>query len=261
MSRIARICWITAALLGAIGCGRNAESLGPPETFRWVSQPITFSPPTGSWRREGDNSGGILGVRFVLTGGGGQCLSVGGYRLLADRDVRGKLERLVAARFALRARVPRKSRAPGPHGRHSPSRSRRDGGRQRRAQPRRQDYVTQQSGFVTADLEAAVRAAASYEPTLDDVLPRVRLHPERMQEPERWRIGIARDTTLAGHPAFASDDTLITPERPLLYHQVFWVVRGCAFQAVYQGTPQNLATFDRVIDSIQFPEAAVAVSN
>ena len=80
-------------------------------------------------------------------------------------------------------------------------------------------------------------------------------------EPERWRIGYERDTILAGYPAFASDDTLFTPERPLLYREIFWVVNGCAFKAVYQGTAANLPTFAEVVDSIQFPEGADVAAN
>ncbi len=74
-----------------------------------------------------------------------------------------------------------------------------------------------------------------------------------MQEPDRWRIGYERDTTIAGLSAFASYDTLITPERPLLYRQVFWVVGGCVFHTTYQGTRENLKTWYRLIESIQFP--------
>jgi hypothetical protein len=32
------------------------------------------------------------------------------------------------------------------------------------------------------------------------------------------------------------------------------VVNGCAFKAVYQGTPENLRAFARVVESIRFPE-------
>ena len=108
---------------------------------------------------------------------------------------------------------------------------------------------------MVADLQDALGAATAYQPTLQEVLPRVRLVPERMQHPEWWRIGYERDTTIAGLPAFASDDTLITPERPLLYHQIFWVVNGCAFHTTYQGTAENLKTWHRLIETIQFPES------
>lgn len=95
-------------------------------------------------------------------------------------------------------------------------------------------------------------------PTLADVLPAMRLVPENRQEPFRWRIGRERDTTLAGHPAFAGDDTLITPEGPLLYRQVIWVVNGCPFEATYQGLPKNAHVFDRWLATVRFPEASDA---
>src|SRR6185503_10254812 len=110
------------------------------------------------------------------------------------------------------------------------------------------------TGFASADLQAALRAAKNYEPTLEEVLPTIRLRPERTQNPEYWRIGYERDTVVAGRPAFASDDTLVLPEQTLLYHEVFWVVNGCAFKATFQGREENLATFHRVVETIQFPE-------
>jgi hypothetical protein len=229
---------LALAVGAAAGCGRRAESLLPPETFTWVAQRIAFSPPPEPWRREGDNGGGMLGVRFVLTGGGGQCISVGAFRLLAERDRREALAKLLSRRDSLYRREFLDAL--------SLARARTD-------DPAMTNYLSDSRSLVPYDLEAALRAATAYQPTLEEILPRIRLRPERMQEPERWRIGYERDTTLAGRPAFASDDTLITPERPLLYHEVFWVVEGCAFKAVYQGTAENLETFNRVVETIRFP--------
>lgn len=245
------------ALASVAGCGKEPEKLEPAETFTWVAQPITFSPPSGRWERQGENSGGMLGVRFILRGGGGQVISVAAYRLLSERNRREALEKLLSRRDSL-------SRPEFLH-ELSLARARTDNPvSEREAETAMSintwldramtDYLAESPGFVASDLEAAVQAATAYEPTLEELLPRIRLRPERMQEPERWRIGYERDTTLAGLPAFAGDDTLITPERPLLYHQVFWVVKGCAFNATYQGMPENLATFHRVVDSIVFPE-------
>jgi len=249
------------ALACAVGCGKRPESLEPAETFDWVAQPITFSPPPGQWQRQGDNGGGTLGVRFILTGGGGQCIGVAAYRLLAERGRRKALEKLISSRDSLSRREFLSSLSLA-RARTGDAISEREAATAQiinasldRAM---RDYFSGSPGFLASDLETALQAATAYEPTLDELLPHIRLTPERMQEPGRWRIGYERDTTLAGHPAFASDDTLITPERPLLYREIFWVVHGCAFKAVYQGTPQNLETFYRVTDSIQFPEEANA---
>lgn len=246
------------ALALAAGCAPRPEPLGAPETFHWVAQPVAFSPPPARWERQGDNGGGKLGVRFILRGGGGECISVSAYRRLAERSRRDALERLVAnhgsftQREFLDSLQFARARTDDPISEREAEAAARINAALDRASA---DYLAGSPGLTANSLEAALEAARDYEPTLAEILPAVRLVPERMQEPARWRLGYARDTTLAGLPAFVSHDTLVTPERPLLYTQVFWVVNGCAFDAVFQGTPENLGTFFRVVDSIRFPEA------
>lgn len=248
--------WL-AVLVALPGCGRGHEALQPEETFSWCRQPISFSPPPSRWYREGDNGGGTLGVRFILRGGGGQCISLAAYTWFAERDRRAVLARLAGRRDSLEQREflrelsLARTRTDDPLSDQEAAASLAVNAALDRAVS---DELAGQPGFVATDLEDASRAAAGYEMTLPEILPRIRLRPERMQEPARWLLGYERDTVIAGQPAFAGDDTLITPERPLLYHQVYWVVRGCAFQAVYQGTRENLTTFHRVLDSIRFPE-------
>lgn len=254
---------LAAALVSTAGCARGPAPLEPAETFTWVAQPIAFSPPPQGWERQGDNGGGTLGVRFILIGGGGQCISVAAYRLLAERDRREALEALLARRDSLsrheflRQLSLARARTENPISEREAASAQAINVALDRAMT---DYLADSPGFVVSDLEAALAAAQAYQPTLGEILPHIRLRPERMQEPERWRIAYERDTMLAGHPAFASDDTLFTPERPLLYREIFWVVRGCAFKAGYQGTDENLETFARLVDSIRFPEDSSAAT-
>lgn len=255
------------ALLASTGCASPAARNGSPlqaETFHWVAQPIAFSPPPARWERQGDNGGGLLGVRFILRGGGGQCISVYAHRQLAERDRREAIARLIARRDSLTRREfldemsIARARTDDPVSPRESATAEAINDALDRAQ---RDTFDDQPGFVAADLDAALRAANAYQPSLAELLPHIRLVPEHMQEPWRWRIAYERDTTLAGHAAFASDDTLITPERPLLYREVFWVVNGCAFKAVYQGTDQNLKTFAKVVGSIEFPEGQDVAAN
>jgi hypothetical protein len=210
------------------------------------------------WQRESERSGGLLGVRFVLTGGGGQCITVATYSTLGERDRRKDLAELIAKQDSmgrtefLRAVSHVRPRTDDPISEQERSSAAAINAALDRAIEHR---LTDNPQFVGSDLRAALDAATSYEPTLAEILPRIRLRPERMQEPGRWRIGYERDTTIAGYPAFASDDTLVTPDRPLLYRQVFWVVNRCAFEAIYQGTKDNVPTFNRLITSVQFPDS------
>jgi hypothetical protein len=188
------------AMLGALvaaGCGRvdpRAQvKLGPPERFDWVPEPIEFSPPPTAWRREGDNGGGLLGVRFILSGGGGQVMSVAAYRQWSEK-------------------LPRKE----------------------------------------------IALALAHQPTLAELLPHMRLVPGERQNPSWWVLGSGRDTVLAGLPAHVSNDTLLAPEQKLLYRQVYWVVDGTGFQAIYQGRPENQHVFEKLVESVRFPESDAA---
>ncbi len=260
MNRLTIICLLAVTAL-APGCGRKtsgAEALLPPETFEWIRQPVAFSPPPAQWERQGDGGAGTVGVRFILRGGGGQCISVAAHRQLAQRDRREGIAFLISGLDSL-------TRDEFLHNlsivryRSDEPISDRDAAT-RRAVDRALDgasdsYLAGSMGFVAADLETAHREASLYEPTLEELLPHIRLRPETMQHPEWWRIGYERDTLVGGLPAFASDDTLITPDgERLLYHEVFWAVKGCAFKATFQGRQENLDTFHRVVDSIHFPE-------
>jgi len=254
---------VLAGVTLCAGCGRGAggasAKLQPPEAFHWIWQPISFSPPPANWYRDGDNSGGELGVRFILRDGGGQVIEVSAYRQLAERERRSALARLIGRQDSLtkyefldQLSLARPNPADLPISDRESEAMRTINRSIDRAN---ENYLADNPGFATADLQSALRAAKGYEPTLAEMLPTIRLRPEKMQNPEYWRIGRERDTVLAGLPAFASDDTLVLPEQTLLYHEVFWVVNGCAFKATFQGRKENLALFDRIVDSVTFPKS------
>jgi len=256
---------LLAATAFLSGCGKGKGALLPEETFTWVRQPIAFSSPPAPWAREGDGGGGTVGVRFVLRGGGGQCISVAAFRQLAERDRREAIAKLIARHDSLSRREFHhelslaRPRMEDPISGREATAARAINLELDRAST---DYLAESMGFVAADLDAALRHASQYEATLAELLPHIRLRPDRMQHPEWWRIGYERDTVVAGLPAFASDDTLITPEgERLLYHEVFWVVKGCAFKATFQGKRENLETYRRVVDSIRFPEPVDAAGH
>jgi len=258
------LCLATPLVLGP-GCSRKGglapERLQPPETFLWCAQPISFSPASARWRREVEHEAGMLGARFVLTGGLGECMTFTCYTSLADRDRRSALERLFARRDSLGQRefldavFLARARTDDPLSAREESANLAINEALDRAASH---YLSGYRERTRADLKQALDAASSYEMTLAEILPRVRLRPERMSEPERWRTGTARDTTLAGYPAFADDDTMITLDGPLLYRETFWVVNGYAFKATYQGTLENAPVFDRVMATVRFPAPSPA---
>ncbi|MEQ1832633.1 MAG: hypothetical protein ABL977_06215 [Candidatus Eisenbacteria bacterium] len=250
-------CFLASATMLAPGCA-TPPKLGPPETFTWVRQPVVCASPPPQWQRDGDNNGGWLGVRFILRGGAGEVISLGANAKIAARSRVEPIERLIAWRDSLSSDefVRELSLA-----RARPDDALSDAERtialainvalDRAAS----DLSAGHDTFIEGSLQEALAAARSYRPTLAELLPELRLRPEKHPEPERWRIGYERDTTLAGLPAFAGDDTLITPEGPLLYRQVLWVVNGCPFLATYQGLPKNAPVFEAWLATVRFPEA------
>src|SRR5262245_56164154 len=60
---------LALVVLAATACRSTPAPPAPPqllprETFDWTGEKISFSIPPAGWRREGDSSGGVKGIRF-----------------------------------------------------------------------------------------------------------------------------------------------------------------------------------------------------
>jgi hypothetical protein len=261
---------VSCALAGSScssGGGGGVVKLGAPERFDWISQPIEFQPPPQKWYRDGDNSGGLLGVRFILSGGGGQVMSVAAYRRWHEKLPRKEILELLDdldsldRRSTLRALGRLRVQVTDPLTDGEVWAAEAVNAAVTRATD---DLLQERTSFVRGDIQAALAAVDDYQPTLEQLLPRMRLQPEQLDEAGlvRWKLGFGVDTTIAGLPAHVSHDTLITPEQEkLVYQQVFWVVDGCAFQAVFQGRPENQHIFAQLVESVRFPERGTNATN
>lgn len=104
---------VTSAL---IGCETEAPLLAP-EVFHWSGQPVSFRPPPAGWRREGELSGGVRGVRFVKEHGRGEAITVGelhrATKLIDERTLADVVGPLRKERYAsVRSRYGALSRRP-----------------------------------------------------------------------------------------------------------------------------------------------------
>jgi len=254
-------------LLAGTGCGQGPDSssaaapqLLPPETFDWIGEAISFSIPPAGWRREGETSGGIKGVRFVKERSVGEAIGLGDYYILADRNRSSYLEEMLDnfdtydAGFAW-DRALRKTYA------HTdtpftPRESEIAAAVNRAVSQADAAFRNRDRVAAKAHLQAALDESQKLEFSLDDVIDRVEFTPERQQEPEKYRLTGRREAVIAGEPAIIVDYTVNVPDRARTYvaREAYVVHNSHLFICSFIGLQDALAVFDAIIASIEFPE-------
>lgn len=257
MARSALPILVLAALAG---CARPAttvvESLSPAETFDWCGQPIEFQPPPDRWLREGYGDGGLSGIWCVKKGGHGEAIAIGEHRIVAERDQRIVLGKLLAdlprleEREVARALGIARWRTDDPVGR--PYRDAASAGNE--AIDRALDaYYDHRPSDVRWELESALGIAQRTRLTLADVLERVEFRPEKTREPQIYKV-IGRDTLeVAGEPAVSVDYTVETIGGPRRAREIYVMHDNHLFVAHFIGLATSLPLFDRVVATISFP--------
>jgi len=230
----------------------------PRETFDWSGEAISFSlPPTG-WRREGETSGGIKGVRFVKARSVGEGIGVGDYYILADRN-RSPYLRDILANFDTYdggfgwGKALRKTYAytDTPF---TPLESEIAESINRSVSQADAAFRTRDRDAAKAHLQAALAEAERLHFSLAEVIDRVEFKPERRQEPEWYKLTERRETVIAGEPAVIVDYTVTVPERARTYaaREAYVVHNSHLFVCTFIGLQETLAVFDAIIASIEF---------
>ena len=81
-----------------------AALLSPAEVFAWDDQPIEFAPPPPDWVSEREQSGGLMGVRYVKQRSVGERVHVAEYTSVGKKDRCKELEDLLRDLDELNAR-------------------------------------------------------------------------------------------------------------------------------------------------------------
>ena len=89
------------ALMAALvlGCSKPATPSQQPsqpsaQTFNFAAQPIAFVPPSAPWEAEGEQSGGLRGVRYVKRQSVGEAIGVANYHDVSRRLRHDEIGRL-----------------------------------------------------------------------------------------------------------------------------------------------------------------------
>jgi len=234
--------------------------LQPRETFDWTGEKISLSMPPIGWRREGETSGGIKGVRFVKERSVGEGIGVGDYYILADRNrsrhIRDMLDKFdtfdegFAWDKALRSAYAYTDTPFSSLESEIAGRVNDEVGQASMA------WRNRDRDAARTHLEAALAESSRLHFSLDEVIARVEFKPERKQNPEYYQMIGRRDATIAGEPAVIVDYTVKVPERPHTYsaREAYFVHNSHLFICTFIGLPESLAVFDAMLASIEFPK-------
>lgn len=242
------------------GAPPAAPVLQPREAFDWTGEKISFSMPPAGWRREGETSGGIKGIRFVKERSVGEGIGLGDYYILADRN-RSPQIREILAKFdtydygfafdrALRETYAHTDTPFSALESEIAQRVNDEVGQANMA------WRNRDRDAAKSHLETALAESSRLHFSLDEVVERVEFKPERKQNPEYYRLIGRRETTIAGEPAVIVDYTVKVPERPQTYsaREAYFVHNSHLFICTFIGLPETLAVFDAMLASVEFPQ-------
>ena len=227
----------------------------PLEEFRWSTQAVAFSPPPARWRREGELSGGVKGVRFVKERGLGEAITVGEFHRVGDRDRTDAIQKLLDQfdtfdrRDFLRAAQLAESRTDDPF---STLDARVSADVNTALRDARTAYITGDRELARRHTQQALAAARRFRLTLDDVLETAALEPLRRQEPASSGA-TPRAIRVGGEPAVMLEWPFQHNGRTFIRREAFVLHDSHLFVVRFIGLKKSLPVFDRVLESIEFP--------
>ncbi len=90
---------------------------------------------------------------------------------------------------------------------------------------------------------------------LEDVVEETRFSPEGWPVPaDSFIVSDTVRDTVAGLPADRLEFTLNAPERTLVGREYYFLKNNYLFEAAYLGLPVNVELFERIVETISFPE-------
>lgn len=252
----ARAALLVLAACALAGC-KSEEPLATREVFRWTSQPVSFAPPPGGWRREGELSGGVRGVRFVKEHSVGEAITVGELHRIAERDRAAAIQELIETfgktdrRRFLRESQLAQSRTDDLFTEEERRVAEEVNAALARA---RTSYLNDDPKMALGELQNALAAARQFRLTLDDVLEKAALAPLRREEPERFASFARRERQIGGEPAVSFAWSFDHSGRHYERREVFVVHRNHLYVARFIGLEKTVPLFERVTASIEFPQ-------
>jgi hypothetical protein len=250
--------WIAVLYAVLLGCSGGKETvLAPREEFYWTEQAVAFSPPPDGWRREGELSGGVRGIRFVKERSVGEAITIGEFVHVAERFRTEELQELLDGfddmewREFSQGMQKARMRVGSPYSDLEAS----------VAEEVNEALTRAASAFASRDretakqeVEAALAAAGKLEYTLEDVLETVAMENLRRQERRHVDRFREREMEVGGEPAAAVEWSFEHSNRTYQRREIFFVHNSHLFVARFIGLEATVPLFDRVVRTVEFPE-------
>jgi len=239
---------------------RQDVALPPPELFTWTTgQPISFSPPPDTWNGSRYQNGGAEGVSYVLAGSGGEQILVAERFFLGRRDhcvkLKELLEKMQDYDLSSFRRAIAKARlyAPEPYNAHE----------KRTVNAVNETLDRASEAFSRADtttahleLEWALEQAATIRYTVEETVAEVLFTRERNSVYPALQVDEPVPGDVAGERALVVNFTFQGHGTPMVGRRVYLVKNNRMFEFGFQGLQENLALFEKVLDSVTFPPGA-----
>jgi len=235
-----------------------AAMLSPPETFTWDDQPIAFAPPPADWRSEREQSGGLMGVRYVKMKSVGERIHVAEYTSVGKRDrckelaeLARELDELNAREFAQRFQRARPYAATWINSSEEEGFGRANS----RLNEAREAFRADDLDEVRDRISSAVWDLHWVKYALDDVVAPALFTGKGYAQFGQIEVSEPIATSVSDQPGLSIDYTLISGDNGRTYRgrEVYVAYNNRLFVASFQGLEENLPLFDALVASIQFP--------
>ena len=245
------------AACGGSAPDSDAVRLAPVETFVWTGdQPISFAPPPGSWTRSRYQNGGAEGVDFVLPGSGGEQIYVAERFFLGRRDHCSRLQEMLRQL----ENYDRRGFISALHEIRFDEKNFLNDGEARAAQlgnaaldRAQQSFGDESRLFTQIELQSALEQARSIRYTIDESVGRVLFTAERNGVYPALQVDEPVRGELAGRESRRVAFTFKGHGVPMLGSRVYVVANNRLFEFGYQGREPNLALFERLLETVEFP--------
>jgi len=237
---------------------RQTVELPPPEVFIWTTgQPISFSPPPEKWNRSRYQNGGAEGADYVLAGSKGEQIFVAERFFLGRRDRCATLKEILENmqnydRTGFRRAIGKArlhDRDPfNDHERHTVEVVNDILDRAAKA------FSPAETTTARLDLEWALEQAVTIRYAVEETVDEILFTRERNPVYPELKVNEPVPGEEAGERALVVGFTFQGHGTPMVGRRVYLVKNNRMFEFGFQGLQGNLALFEKVLESVTFPQ-------